>query len=104
MAWAYLAGLAVGIAGLATIDWRYRLAFWRAPKQAAKTIACSMGIFIIWDFLGIALGVFRHGHSPYALPFVLLPEFPVEEIVFLFLLSYSALIIYTKGIAWRSRI
>lgn len=89
---------------MAIIDWRYRLAFWRSPKRAAATIALSVGIFIVWDFFGIILGIFRHGASPYALPFTLAPDFPLEELFFLFLLSYSALIIYTGVTSWRSRI
>jgi len=104
MAWFYLIGLCVGIAGLAVIDWRYRLAFWHAPKRAAATIAVTIIVFIVWDFLGIFLGIFHHGMSPYALPLTLAPEFPLEELFFLFLLSYSTLVIYTGVTSWRSRI
>ena len=103
MMWSYIIGLCIGITGLAVIDWRYKLAFWHAPKRAALTITTSMLVFILWDFFGIFLGIFHHGASQYALPFTIAPEFPLEELFFLFLLSYSALIIYTGVASWRSR-
>ena len=101
MEWLYLAGLAFSIFGLGVLDWRYKLAFWYAPRRAAATIATTMLVFIVWDILGIALGIFRHGESPYALPFVIAPEFPLEELFFLFLLSYCTLIIYRGVTQWR---
>lgn len=104
MEWLYLISLCVGIAGMAIIDWRYKLAFWRAPKRAAATISLSVLVFILWDFFGIFLGIFHHGNSPYSLPFTLAPEFPIEEVFFLILLSYCTLVIYTGVSSWRSRI
>lgn len=101
--WFYLIGLLIGIAGMAVIDWRYKLAFWHHPKRAAIVIALTMLIFILWDFFGISLGIFYHGASQYALPFTIAPEFPIEELFFLLLLSYSTLVIYTGVSSWLSR-
>ena len=103
MTYAYLVSLLFGIAGPAIIDWRYRLAFWRDKKRTLSVVGIAMGIFIVWDALGIALGIFSHGNSAYALPFVIAPEFPLEELVFLFLLNYCTLIIYQGVSLWRSR-
>jgi len=103
MQWFYLIGLLIGITGLLIIDHRWKLAFWRDAKRTAATLAVAIIIFILWDFLGISLGIFFHGGSAYALPFLLAPEFPIEEIVFLFLLTYSALIIYQGVQLWHSR-
>lgn len=94
MQFSYLVGLLIGIVGMATIDWRYRLAFWRERRRTVLTIAICVGIFIVWDLLGIALGIFFHGGSNYALPYRILPEFPIEEIFFLVLLCYCTLVIY----------
>lgn len=99
----YLAALMIALGGLAVLDVKYRLAFWHNARQASLALGCSVVIFIIWDALGIGLGIFRHGNSPYSLPFTLAPEFPVEEVVFLFLLCYSTLIIYRGVSKWRSR-
>lgn len=103
MEWSYLIALLVSIAGLIIIDRRWKLAFWHNSKQTGFTVGIAVLIFIVWDFLGISLGVFFHGGGPYSLPFRLAPEFPIEEIIFLFLLSYSALIIYRGVQLWRSR-
>lgn len=104
MQWFYLIGLLIGIAGLLVIDRRWKLAFWREGKRSAFTLLVAVLIFVLWDFLGISLGIFFHGGSAYSLPFRLAPEFPIEELVFLFLLTYSALIIYHGAQLWHSRI
>lgn len=104
MEFAYLGGIVFGICGLAILDWRYKLAFWHSPKRAAATLATAVALFILWDFFGIALGIFKHGGSPFSLPFTLFPEFPIEEIFFLFLICYSTLVIYMGVTKWRSRI
>lgn len=103
MEWAYLGGLLFGIAGLLIIDYRWKLAFWRETMRTTMTLATAITIFVLWDLLGISLGIFFHGGSSYALPYRLAPEFPIEEIVFLFLLTYSALIVYHGVLLWRSR-
>ena len=103
MEWAYLGGLLFGIAGLLIIDYRWKLAFWRETMRTTMTLATAIAIFVLWDLLGISLGIFFHGGSSYTLPYRLAPEFPIEEIVFLFLLTYSALIVYHGVLLWRSR-
>lgn len=95
--WLYLIALLVGISGLLTIDWRYRLGFWSDARRTALTIAAGMGIFIVWDFIGIGLGIFFHGNSQFTLPLRLAPEFPIEELFFLFLLCYVTLLLYLGG-------
>lgn len=90
----YLIGLIVSIVGLLLIDRRLKLAFWNQPRRTLLTIAIAMDVFIIWDFFGIFLGIFFQGGSRYALPFTLLPEFPLEELFFLFLLCYVSLLVY----------
>lgn len=104
MTFAYLAGLLIGIAGMATIDWRYKLAFWRNKKQTWAIVLTAMAVFLVWDFLGIWLGIFIGGTSQYQLPFSLAPHFPLEELFFLFLLSYCTLVIYSGVHTWRSHI
>ena len=94
MAFAYLGGLLFSILCLAIIDWRYKIAFFNQPKRTALTLLVAIGLFIIWDFLGIRLGIFFHGGSSFTLPLRLAPEFPLEEIFFLLLLTYVTLLIY----------
>ena len=101
---AYLAFLLISISGLATLDYRFKLAFWHNRKRTLLTVFIAVGVFVAWDIAAIILGIFRHGMSPYNLPYTIFAEFPIEELFFLTLLCYSALILY-KGIGlWRSRI
>jgi lycopene cyclase domain-containing protein len=93
--WLYLVGLSIGLTGLGAIDWRYRLAIFSSERRRSLiTIAIAVSLFIVWDALGIFLGIFFHAGSPYGLPLRLAPEFPLEELFFLTLLCYNALIVY----------
>lgn len=100
MEWLYLASLSVSIAGMAIIDRRYKLAYWHDRRRTLLTLGIAVAVFIIWDILGIALGIFFHGGSQFTLPYRLLPEFPVEELFFLVLLCYCTLVIYRGAQKW----
>lgn len=97
----YIGALLISIAGLVTLDWRYKLAFWDQPKRTSLVILMGIAIFSIWDFFGISLGIFFKGGSSYMLPFTLFPEFPLEELFFLFLLCYVTLLLYRWSVRWR---
>ena len=84
----------IGILGMLIIDRRYKLAFWYDPRRTTRTIIPAMVVFIVWDFAGIAGGVFYHGSSMFSLPFTIAPQFPIEELLFLFLFSYVSLVVY----------
>lgn len=99
--WSYLVALAASIACLLLIDYRYKLAFWYDARRTALTLVCAIAIFIVWDAIGITLGIFFQGGSAYALPFVIGPEFPIEELFFLFLLTFVTLLIYRGVERWR---
>ncbi len=99
--WTYLGALLFSISGLALLDWRHRLAFWYDSKRTILTIGSVVVLFVVWDIVGIASGIFLHGNSPLTLPYRLFPEFPIEELFFLFLLSYVTLILYRGVLKWR---
>ncbi|GAA2721876.1 lycopene cyclase domain-containing protein [Cellulomonas aerilata] len=92
---AYLGALAVALGGLATLDRRYRLALWDDARRAAVCVGCGVVLFLLWDVAGLALGIFARGESPHMTGLLIAPDLPVEEVVFLTLLSYNALL------AWR---
>ncbi len=94
MEWLYLIGLSIGLFGLGLIDWRFKLALFSDRRRTLITLAITVGLFIVWDALGIFLGVFFHAGSPYGLPVSLATEFPIEELFFLTILCYNALIVY----------
>jgi lycopene cyclase domain-containing protein len=90
----YLSALCLVIVCLGLIDYRYKLAFFFDARRTLLTLAVAMGLFVVWDVLGIQLGIFFHGGSDLTLPLRILPEFPLEELFFLFLLTYVTLITY----------
>lgn len=94
MNWLYLTALVISFSGMVVIDRRYNLAFFKDSKRTLLTLLISVGIFIVWDVAGIALGIFYSGHSLYMSGLYLGPEFPVEELVFLTFLSYFTLVMY----------
>ena len=99
----YLASLLIGIGGLLIIDRRLRLAFWYDQRRTVRTLVPAYIIFLLWDIAGIILGIFAHGSSMFSLPFVIAPQFPIEELFFLFLLSYLTLLLYAGSKRGRQR-
>lgn len=95
MSFVYLAALLISLAGLATIDYRFKLAFAKNPRAAAVAIAIPYLLFVIWDTAGIALGIFFKGQSQMLTGIMIAPEFPLEELFFLALLCYTTLIVTT---------
>ena len=91
---AYLAALAVSLGGMAVIDRRYRLAFWHDARRAGLTVVLGVVAFLAWDGVGIALGIFVRGESPWMTGLLIAPELPVEEAVFLTLLCYVTLVVW----------
>lgn len=95
--WYYLIALSISLGGLATIDRKYKLAWWYDARRTALTLGAAIVLFVAWDLVGIAAGIFYSGNSAYSLPLRLLPEFPPEELLFLALLAYTPLLMYRGG-------
>ena len=94
MSFAYLAALLVSLAGLATLDFRYRVALFAQPVRTALTVGFAVVFFLLWDLVGVGLGIFFIGDAPYLSGLVIAPEVPVEEVFFLILLTYQTLLLY----------
>lgn len=91
---AYMLALLISISGLLTIDYRYKLVWFKDAKRALKVFLPTYVLFLIWDLLGISLGIFFMGESRYMLGWVVAPEVPVEELLFLALLIYLPLLLW----------
>jgi len=87
----YLIALVVSLAGMVVLDRRFGLFFWADTVRAAIVLAVGLALFVAWDIAGIAAGVFFRGESVITTGLLLGPEFPLEEILFLALLCYSAM-------------
>ena len=96
----YISALIIAICGLAVIDRKYTLAFWFDARRTWITLLTAEAVFIVWDVLGIRMGIFFVGTSKYITGIRLAPELPIEEIFFLFLLVYNALILWRLGGKW----
>ena len=90
----YLLALLISILGLVGIDKRHSLALFRYPLPTLVSISVAVTIFLIWDVVGISLGIFFRGSTIYLSGLLLGPELPVEELFFLILLSYNTLLAY----------
>lgn len=88
----YLGSLLVSLGAMALIDARWRLAFWHSPAASALAVLAGAATLLVVDLVGIGSGVFFRGDSPFATGFLLAPELPVEEPVFLLFLCYLALV------------
>ena len=101
MRFAYLGALLLSLGGLAVLDRRFRLAFWSDARRAGLTVGIGVVGFLLWDGLGLVLGIFARGDSPHMTGLLLAPELPVEEAFFLALLCYTALLAWRALDRWR---
>lgn len=92
MSFLYLLGLLVAIGGLALLDFRHKVAFAKNAKHFCL-ILISVAFFLTWDYAGISLGIFFRGESQLLSGLLLSDELPLEELFFLILLSYNALLL-----------
>ena len=56
-------------------------------------LAFSVAFFLTWDYAGISLGIFFRGETSLLSGYLVSAELPLEEIFFLILLSYNALLL-----------
>jgi lycopene cyclase domain-containing protein len=97
----YLAALTVSLLGMGLIDFKHKLALFSQPLRTAITLTVAVTVFLIWDLIGISLGIFFRGQGPYLTGITIAPELPIEEVFFLTLLSYTILIAYLGFAKWR---
>ena len=98
----YLVALAISITGMALIDRRWRLFFWRDARRAAIVLAVGLVFFVVWDLFGIGLGIFFRGETSFMTGLQVAPELPVEELFFLTLLCYLTMNLYGLLSRWSS--
>jgi lycopene cyclase domain-containing protein len=90
----YLAAIILSMAGMAFLDWRYRLALFSDVRRTLLCVGIGLLVFIAWDAAGIGLDIFYAGDAPYVTGIMLAPEFPLEEFFFLTFLCYFSLVVY----------
>lgn len=90
----YFVLLIFSLIGMVVLDWRYHLLFFDHPKVAWKPMLGMVTILLIGDLIGIEWNIFST-NPQYVLGIYLgSHNLPVEEILFLILLSYFTLNLY----------
>jgi lycopene cyclase domain-containing protein len=84
----YLAALLVALFGMVMLDRRFGLFFWRDARRAAVVLPAGILFFLLWDLVGVGLGVFFRGETSFMTGIQVAPEIPLEEVFFLALLCY----------------
>ena len=90
----YLITLLLSILGVGLLDWTHKVALFVDARATLAAVALSVLVFLIWDVIGIASGIFFRGDAPHLSGILLAPELPLEELFFLILLSYNTLVVY----------
>lgn len=90
----YLAALAIALTGMVMLDRRFHLFFWADARRASIVLAVGVLFFLVWDFLGVGLGIFFRGETSFMTGLQIAPEIPLEEVFFLILLCYLTMNVY----------
>lgn len=91
----YLGILIAAILCMILIDKRFALFFWRDARRATIVLGVGLAFFLVWDLLGIGLGIFFRGENAFATGVMLGPELPLEEPIFLIFLCYLTMVLIT---------
>lgn len=86
--------LIIGISGLLLADRHYKLALFGNTLSCLKTITATVMLLFIFDIIGVINGVFFTNYKYVVGIYIFTPNLPIEEILFLMLLSYFSLIVY----------
>ncbi len=93
----YLGALLVSITGMVVLDRRFSLFFWADVRRATIVLPAGVVLFLVWDLLGIGLGIFFRGQTPFMTGVLVAPELPVEELLFLTLLCYLTMNVFSAA-------
>lgn len=94
MSFVYLIALLFSLAGMVVLDWRYTLFFWANTRRATIVMSVGVVFFLAWDYVGVDLGIFFPGDSPWDTGWMVTPEIPIEEVFFLVMLCYFTMNVF----------
>ncbi len=91
----YLAAILLSFTGVILTDYRWKLA-WFSPlrNRVLAVVPSGVALFLLWDLIAIATGVFFRGPSEAYLGISLAPELPLEEVFFLTFLCYLSIVLW----------
>jgi lycopene cyclase domain-containing protein len=95
--YAYIIALVVSLFGLYVIDRKYKLAFFWNWRLTLGILVAGIIFFLGWDIAGVVLGVFSTNQDWVTGLYVITPDLPIEEFLFLTLLNYQVILFWR----WR---
>ncbi len=90
----YLGLLVFSLIGTVLLDRRWKLALFVDARRTVLVIVLSIAFFLAWDITGVSNGVFFKGDSELLIGWDIATEVPIEEVVFLTLLTHVALLTF----------
>ena len=95
--YAYVVVLMFSLTCLILLDKKHKLAWFWNKKITFTCILVSLIFFLTWDVTGINLQVFSTNQDWVTGLFIATPNLPIEEFLFLTLLSYLTILLWR----WR---
>lgn len=90
----YLGLLVFSLIGTVLLDRRWKLALFVDARRTVLVIVLSIAFFLAWDITGVSNGVFFKGDSELLIGWDIATEVPIEEVVFLTLLTHVSLLTF----------
>ncbi len=90
----YLGLLVFSLIGTVLLDRRWKLALFVDARRTVLVIVLSVAFFLAWDITGVSNGVFFKGDSELLIGWDIATEVPIEEVVFLTLLTHVSLLTF----------
>ena len=91
MKYTYLTILIFSIVGMTLLDYRYKLTFFKHARAATESTLVVMAVLLVTDIIGVNWKIFYTNPKYVCGLFIGSENIPIEELFFLFLLSYFIL-------------
>jgi lycopene cyclase domain-containing protein len=99
----YLGLLLFSELGVATLDFRFKLALGHSLRAGLLALGSGLAFFLVWDLAGINAGIFFEGAKQLLCGVELAPQLPLEELFFLLLLCHTTLVLFATVSRWVAR-
>lgn len=93
----YLFALVFSLGGLTYLDFVRKLAWFWDWRKTTLILLLNLLFFLAWDIANISAGIIATNHEWVSGFYVLTPNLPIEEFLFLTLLGYQTLLLWR----WR---
>lgn len=92
--YAYLSVLIFSLTCLTLLDRKLQLAWFWNWRKVLLCLVLTLVFFLTWDITGIVLGVFSTNPEWVSGLYIVTPNLPIEEFLFLTLLGYQTILLW----------